>query len=348
MSSSMGMCRFSLGQPAGNRHQRRLRPVDFDWMAAARIAMRNLAVLLLMFAACASVARAEAAQTSTSFLGKLFGKQENFADLNRQRRTHLTEIGALERDIRALESQLEQLNRELEKAPDELRYIASQIPGLDAAIKEKERLEATGRARAPQLPPYQVGRVISYAEHLATQPLQSLKDQKAQLERRQQELTEKSGRLPSLTAELKKKRDDIEQKRASIAELEERIGIALNIETEKYFYRSIVSLIFASIVFFLVYRFFSVVDSDDAVRKSIFSGDAGIQFITLFSIVIAVILFGILEILGSNELSALLGGLSGYILGKHNKTAAPAVTPTPGAPATGAAGKSPGKGAETS
>jgi hypothetical protein len=36
----------------------------------------------------------------------------------------------------------------------------------------------------------------------------------------------------------------------------------------------------------------------------------------MFAIVIAVILFGIINILESKELSALLGGLSGYILGR--------------------------------
>jgi hypothetical protein len=52
------------------------------------------------------------------------------------------------------------------------------------------------------------------------------------------------------------------------------------------------------------------------VRLSIFSQQTGIQFITLFSLVIAIILFGILGILEAKELSALLGGISGYILGR--------------------------------
>jgi presenilin-like A22 family membrane protease len=43
---------------------------------------------------------------------------------------------------------------------------------------------------------------------------------------------------------------------------------------------------------------------------------SGIQFLTLFSLVIAIILFGITDILEGKELAALLGGLSGYILGR--------------------------------
>ena len=40
------------------------------------------------------------------------------------------------------------------------------------------------------------------------------------------------------------------------------------------------------------------------------------QFLTLFSLVIAIILFGITQILEGKELAARLGGLSGYILGR--------------------------------
>jgi hypothetical protein len=54
---------------------------------------------------------------------------------------------------------------------------------------------------------------------------------------------------------------------------------------------------------------------DPQVRREIFAGQAGIQFVTLFSFVIAIILFGIIDILEGKELAALLGGLSGYILG---------------------------------
>lgn len=55
---------------------------------------------------------------------------------------------------------------------------------------------------------------------------------------------------------------------------------------------------------------------DEKVRRAIFSHQVGIQFVTLFSLVIAIILFGIIDILEGKELAALLGGLSGYILGR--------------------------------
>jgi hypothetical protein len=60
--------------------------------------------------------------------------------------------------------------------------------------------------------------------------------------------------------------------------------------------------------------------------RQVFSGRAGLQFITLFSLVIAIILFGIVEILEGKELAALLGGLSGYILGRSTSSPSPTST----------------------
>jgi hypothetical protein len=76
------------------------------------------------------------------------------------------------------------------------------------------------------------------------------------------------------------------------------------------------SITFAVLVGFVILGFFYIANSDPEIRRTIFSNEAGIQFITLFAIVISVILFGIINVLESKELSALLGGLSGYILGR--------------------------------
>jgi hypothetical protein len=80
------------------------------------------------------------------------------------------------------------------------------------------------------------------------------------------------------------------------------------------------SIAFAALVGVVIVGFFGIAWSSDEIKKTIFANEAGIQFITVFSIVIAVILFGIIGVLESKELSALLGGLSGYILGKSRTT----------------------------
>ena len=85
---------------------------------------------------------------------------------------------------------------------------------------------------------------------------------------------------------------------------------------------------FAALIAIVIGGFFLLASRDEVMRRAIFSGETGIQFLTLFSLVIAIILFGIINILEGKELAALLGGLSGYILGRTTqRSGAP---PAPG------------------
>ena len=86
-------------------------------------------------------------------------------------------------------------------------------------------------------------------------------------------------------------------------------------------FRLWVSLLFGFLIAAVIVFFFLLAFRDEVMRRAIFSGETGIQFLTLFSLVIAIILFGITSILESKELSALLGGLSGYILGRTARQA---------------------------
>ena len=87
-------------------------------------------------------------------------------------------------------------------------------------------------------------------------------------------------------------------------------------QTQKNQFKLWMSGIFAFMVLVVILGFFTVALRDSGVRSAIFSNQTGIQFVTLFSLVIAIILFGITGILEAKELSALLGGISGYILGR--------------------------------
>ena len=96
-------------------------------------------------------------------------------------------------------------------------------------------------------------------------------------------------------------------------------------------FRTDTSWVFAALIGAVIIGFFVLAFKDEIMRRAIFSGETGIQFLTLFSVVIAIILFGIINILEGKELAALLGGLSGYILGRTSQRstpAAPATTPT--------------------
>jgi cation transport ATPase len=83
-------------------------------------------------------------------------------------------------------------------------------------------------------------------------------------------------------------------------------------------FKATISFYFAMVVGFMILCFFGISFYDKNIRSTIFSGQAGMQFVTLFSLIIAMILFGITGILGDKELASLLGGLSGYILGKYS------------------------------
>jgi len=94
-------------------------------------------------------------------------------------------------------------------------------------------------------------------------------------------------------------------------------------------FRTDTSWVFAGLISAVIIGFFVLAFKDEVMRRAIFSGETGIQFLTLFSVVIAIILFGIINILEGKELAALLGGLSGYILGRTSqKVAPPAAPPT--------------------
>lgn len=104
---------------------------------------------------------------------------------------------------------------------------------------------------------------------------------------------------------------------SDITKCTQQIDSALAPEYQQQDFRKIISVCFSILIGLLVSIFFLIVykRSDNSLSKDLLSGN-GLQFITLFVLIIAVILFGILNILGSSELAAILSGISGYILGK--------------------------------
>jgi hypothetical protein len=123
-------------------------------------------------------------------------------------------------------------------------------------------------------------------------------------------------RKTDFAGETKKKESQLAEIETSLAEIERTIDKLLDPEVAKQNFKLIMSSVFAFLVALVIGGFFYVARTDETVRRAMFSGQAGIQFVTLFSLVIAIILFGITAILEGKELSALLGGLSGYILGR--------------------------------
>jgi hypothetical protein len=87
-------------------------------------------------------------------------------------------------------------------------------------------------------------------------------------------------------------------------------------------FRKDISIGFAILLGTLLLIFVVVIVRSEKNIADYFFSDTGLQFITIFVLIIAIILFGILGILEAKELAAILAGISGYILGK---TRAPVV-----------------------
>lgn len=116
--------------------------------------------------------------------------------------------------------------------------------------------------------------------------------------------------------EITTRQNDIERDTQTLQDIENDIANLLITADKSQTFKMWMSGAFAALIAMVIVGFFTIALRDGKVRDAIFSHDFGIQFITLFALVIAIILFGITGILEGKELAALLGGLSGYILGR--------------------------------
>jgi predicted nucleic acid-binding Zn-ribbon protein len=132
----------------------------------------------------------------------------------------------------------------------------------------------------------------------------------------QKEIDELSGTIEQIDKVLARGQASLRSLDETLVELDEQSGALLQTDILNINYTDKSTYIFAILVGAVIIGFFAIAFQSEKVRDAIFTGDSGIQFVTLFSLVIAIILFGVLHILEGKELSALLGGLSGYILGR--------------------------------
>ncbi|HEX8350020.1 MAG TPA: hypothetical protein VF598_08655 [Hymenobacter sp.] len=109
----------------------------------------------------------------------------------------------------------------------------------------------------------------------------------------------------------------IEAVEKDVNDCRRQIDIALAPEYKEQDFRKQITLYFSLLIALMLVSFFLIVhrNAGNELSKNLLSSN-GLQFITLFVLIIAVILFGILSILQSSELAAILAGISGYILGR--------------------------------
>jgi hypothetical protein len=181
----------------------------------------------------------------------------------------------------------------------------------DAIAKRNERKQLVDEHK----PTEQVDKVLSSSLESAGLSGVSLDQLEIRAQQEQASQDEKLKRRTAVDAELARRAD---------------------LEQPKQLFKLQMSGVFAALVGIVIVGFFAVAFRDEQVRREIFAGQAGIQFVTLFSLVIAIILFGIIGVLEGKELSALLGGLSGYILGRSTpvgpRQPSPALQPVPPGP----------------
>lgn len=140
------------------------------------------------------------------------------------------------------------------------------------------------------------------------------------------EIKNNAERYKVLSANIKNVKEDIDK-------CTRQIDSALAPEYQQQDFRQTISIYFTILIALLLSMFFYIVykRSDNDLSKDLLSGN-GLQFITLFVLIIAVILFGILNILQSSELAAILSGISGYILGKGTQKDLSTILSNSGAP----------------
>jgi hypothetical protein len=206
-----------------------------------------------------------------------------------------------------------------EKAEFEVRRLSNELAGTEARARSTESfLAGLSSSQAP------ARFALERSQTKAT-----LDELLGRIEKLKADLAVARGQLPK-AIELEAQLDArLAALRSELDATERRIADVLNLDASKLRWRTLVAVIFCVLLAYLIYRFFQTSDRDDVVRRSVFSEHAGIQFVTLFCLVIAIVLFGIIGVLEGKELSALLGGLSGYILGRANGRKP---TPTVGSP----------------
>jgi len=132
-----------------------------------------------------------------------------------------------------------------------------------------------------------------------------------------------------LTKSLDKTTAELAALRKRKSDVEHEMNGRADVDNPKQAFRTNMSVAFTILVGLVIVGFYFLAYLDEGLRREMFSRQSGIQFITLFSLVIAIILFGITGILQDKELSALLGGLSGYILGRSTDGSSGARTKDP-------------------
>lgn len=205
----------------------------------------------------------------------------------------------IEDSISVDRERLAQIEKQPTRSPDEEDKLEALRLKLIAGPKAIERQQTQAAFNLKQL----------------EQRIQRAKDSAADWQAaRERLIAEENASNAELQAQIDANRQLIDQKVAEIGETYSKIDETdaqimqlIDVGDADGWFKIIISLSFALLVAGVIIGFFLVIGGHRSIIYEIFSNDSGIQFITIFSIVIAVILFGIIGVLEGKELAALLG-----------------------------------------
>ncbi|WP_289031909.1 hypothetical protein [uncultured Paraglaciecola sp.] len=202
-------------------------------------------------------------------------------------------------------------HKNLEATLENLYLDLSYLPAdIELLISERKILRDNDKKKIAEL------EKLEALDQQQSEYLQTLKDNVANDGPYILGLENQQKRSLGIQEDIKSTKFLIEKTSNQLVPVEQKIANMLNIEEERNSFRSLISIAFCVLVAIVIIGFYYIAIKKEEIAHSIFAGEKGIQFVTIFLIVIAIILFGIMGILEGKELSALLGGLSGYILGR--------------------------------
>ncbi|OIQ50571.1 Chromosome partition protein Smc [Pseudodesulfovibrio hydrargyri] len=292
-----------------------------------------LALLILIFTAPELMARDDSSENK-SWLSSFFNPNDAvvFRDLVHKKKTLGVEYDVIEDSLRRSEQNLKEIGSILILKDDLLRAnsaktrYSTRISNYDEKKKRiqdsindfKKKIQTTNTKQ-------EVDKINNFIESLESELFYLSEDYEDDNERvnsinndivhinsRIQQSKEESNKIAQL-------RNDLKTKEVEISNTDNRLSELLNRDSLQNSFRLNISIAFTLLVGVVIVGFYRIASTKDELAKTIFSGEKGIQFITLFLIIISIILFGIMGSLQSEELSALLGALSGYILGRTSK-----------------------------
>lgn len=225
--------------------------------------------------------------------------------------THSSELADAKNKIDVLETHFQQKKNEEQRLSGDLKSLT-----LDAEDIDTERLnieiEEARNAKSLIEIQIEIERLNNAIERQAKVDAQRV-DSPASL---QSQLEQTEAKRKELSETLENERSLLQAEILRQTTVENEINDLFIPRSAENSFKLWMSFAFALLVGLVIWKFFQITRDDASVRRVVFSAEAGIQFVTLFSLVIAIILFGITGILEGKELSALLGGISGYILGR--------------------------------